>query len=451
MLFQVLEVKQASQAWYIDVFRSAMWSIAKGILWLLDGVFDVINKIWRYKFFENPYVTNIFNGAIIVACSWLILKVIIELIMNYIVNNDGRSNPLSMYRGIVLSIVMMFLIPYLFTFGHNLSTELTNSVISVSDMSKSSSAEGTISRTLINAMIYENEMKPKDQSDLILNWKNININATEGGFLWYGNKYKYSLNFFMLIVLSIVTLILFFFVAIQMAKRVMEIALVKIVGVFCCTGLTNNQSKTFGVWCKHTMGLFLITVVQFVSIGLLLNMFSSAFKDNGSLVGIFLIIGALLFTISTPTLISSLLGQQSGMMTAFGDMQSLMAVGHGITSSFSLAKAGTMGALSLGTKVVKNGDHLAMKGVGKISSMLGRKKDLTEEQMGEIKDSLSQHNSYRAIRQIKNYINGNSKEQYANEFNNSNPIQNMKYNPIRNQYMSMVNLNKNKNFEREDD
>ena len=101
VLFQVLEVKQASQAWYIDVFRSAMWSIAKGILWLLDGVFDVINKIWKYKFFENPYVTNIFNGAIIVACSWLILKVILEIIMNHIVNNDGKSNPLSMYRDLV--------------------------------------------------------------------------------------------------------------------------------------------------------------------------------------------------------------------------------------------------------------------------------------------------------------------------------------------------------------
>ena len=62
-----------------------MWSIAKGVMWLLDGFFDIIDKIWRYKFFDNEYVNKIFGGAVIVACSWLILKVIIELIMNYIV------------------------------------------------------------------------------------------------------------------------------------------------------------------------------------------------------------------------------------------------------------------------------------------------------------------------------------------------------------------------------
>lgn len=48
-------------------------------------IFDIINKIWRYKFFDNDYVNKIFGGALIVACSWLILKVVIELVMNYIV------------------------------------------------------------------------------------------------------------------------------------------------------------------------------------------------------------------------------------------------------------------------------------------------------------------------------------------------------------------------------
>lgn len=64
-------------------------------------IFDIIDKIWRYKFFDNEYVNKIFGGAVIVACSWLILKVIIELIMNYIVKNEERSSPLSVYRGIV--------------------------------------------------------------------------------------------------------------------------------------------------------------------------------------------------------------------------------------------------------------------------------------------------------------------------------------------------------------
>ena len=86
------------------------WTIGKGVLWLLDGFFSIIDKIWRYQFFNNEYVNKIFSGAIIVACSWLILKVVIELIMNYIVKNDNRGSPLSIYRGVILAITMMFLI-----------------------------------------------------------------------------------------------------------------------------------------------------------------------------------------------------------------------------------------------------------------------------------------------------------------------------------------------------
>ena len=274
---------------------------------LLDGFFGVINKIWRYDFFNNEYVTKIFNGAVIVACSWLVLKVLVELIMNYIVRNEGKESPLSVYRGIVLAIVMMFLIPTLFQFGHDVSSALTDSVISVSNMSQTSSAETTISNSIVRAMVYTNETKEENITKLVNNWKTININETEGGFIGLGDCYKYSVNFFMLIILAIVTIFLLFFVAIQMAKRVMEIALYKIIGPFCATSLTTNQPRAFEMWCKSSIGLFLITVVQFISIGLLMTIFGSAFSENGTLTGIFLVIGALLFIISTPTLISSLL------------------------------------------------------------------------------------------------------------------------------------------------
>ena len=219
----------------------------------------------------------------------------------------------------------------------------------------------------------------------------------------------------------------------------------KIVGPFCCTSLTNNQSKAFETWTKSTMGYFLITIVQFICIGLLLNMFGSAIKDNGTLTGIFLIIGALLFIISTPTLISSLLGQQSGMMSAFGDIQSLMAVGTGINAGLGIAKAGTMSALGMGANVIS-------KIAGGISNMFnGRSGNLTKEQMANVKEKMAQHNNYGANQLIKKYTNENMKKKPSTSFNNSNPYMNpfsMKYNPIRNQYMSNSGLEANSNFDR---
>lgn len=424
-----------------------MWNIGKGIMWVLDGFFGIIDKIWRYQFFNNDYVNKIFSGAIIVASSWLILKVIIELIMNYIVKNDGKGNPLTIYRGIVLAIVMMFLITPIFDFGHNISTALTDDVIKFADISTSSNAESSISKSIIRSMVFENETTTDNIDYLINNWESIDINDTEGGFVGIGNYYKYSLNFFMLIVLASITIFLLFFVAIQMAKRVMEIALFKIIGPFCCTSLTNN-SRAFETWTKSTMGLFLITVVQFVSIGLLLSMFGSAFKDNGNITGVFLVIGALLFIISTPTIINSLLGQQSGMMSAFGDMQSLMAVGMGTSQSLGIAKVGTMGALSMGANVIGKGTNLISGGTDKISNMLNKGKTLTSDQMNQVKESFAQHNPYKAQKQFNEFLNQNSKGKYSKVMSKdtSNPFMcpySMRYNPIRNQYMSQLGLQTN--------
>lgn len=417
-----------------------MWSISKGILWLLDGFFDILDKIWRFRFFDNEYVNKIFGGALIVACSWLILKVVIELIMNHMVKGDDRTSPLSIYKGIVLAIVMMFLVTPLFQFGHNFSTALTDSVITVSGMNSSDDSEGTISKAIIRAMVYEDQMESDKIDYLTSNWKTIDINETTGGFIGFGDCYVYSLNFFMLIVLSIVVVFLLFFVAIQMAKRVMEIALYKIIAPFCCTGLTNNGSKSFETWCRSTMGVFLITVVQFVCIGLLLNLFGSAFTETNLMTGIFLIIGALLFIISTPTIISSLLGQQSGMMTAFGDIQSLMALSSGVTQGLGLAKAGTSWALSKGANIIGGGTK---GGINGISNMLNKGSKLTPDQKSQVQDSLNNHNSHKAYQQVSDFLKENkgtkNNKSGVMNFTNTNPFKqpySMKFNPIRNQYMS---------------
>ena len=426
-----------------------MWSIIEGVLWLLDGFFNIINDIWRYRFFDNEYVNKIFTGAIIVACSWLVLKVILELIMNHIVKSDDRGSPLTIFKGIALAIVMMFLITPLFQFGHDFSTALTDSVIEVSGL-ENNNQESKISSSLIRTMVHKNEMEKEDIEYLVDNWKDIDINETSGGAVGIGEYYVYSVNFFMIIVLAVVTVALLFFIAVQMAKRVMEIALFKIIGPFCCTGLTNNQSKSFDTWTKSTMGLFLITVVQFVSLGLLINMFGSAIEDNGTLTGIFLIIGALLFIISTPTIVSSLLGQQSGIMTGFGDMQSLMALGGAVTTGLSVAKAGTMGALAMGSKVANGATSLGSNAVnsgvsmgrGVISKMFSNN-NLNSEQMGAVRDSLSVNNPSKAFRQVVDGLNANrgtiNDESFRQPFNKN-------HNPMRNQYYSQSGLEVKSDF-----
>ena len=72
-----MDITPIEQGFFSDIYRTVMCAIAKGVLWLLDGFFDIIDNIWRFKFFENEYVNTIFGGAITVACSWMIIKVVI--------------------------------------------------------------------------------------------------------------------------------------------------------------------------------------------------------------------------------------------------------------------------------------------------------------------------------------------------------------------------------------
>lgn len=188
------------------------------------------------------------------------------------------------------------------------------------------------------------------------------------------------------------------------------------------------------------MGVFLITVVQFICIGLMLNVFGSAFDENGVMTGIFLIIGALLFVISTPTIISSLLNQQSGMMTAFGDMQSMMALGSGISSGLKIAGAGVSGALSAGASIIKGGAKLTKGGIDNISGMLNKGSKLTEAQKDVVKDTLDRHNPSKAYQQVNDFLNQNKgMDSKSSGTPNSNQLMlpyGMKYNPIRNQYIN---------------
>lgn len=429
----------------MDAFRGTLWNIAKGVLWFLDGFFDVLNKMWQYKFFDNEYVNKVFSGALIVACAWLIIKVMIELIMNHIIKNDGRDSPLTIFRGVVLAITMMFLISPLFTFGYQVSNALNNAVISVSGMnSNNSQNEGTISKAIITSMVYDDQMEKEDRDYLIEHWKTVDINQKEGGIVGLGDVYTYSVDFFMLVVLSVLTVFLLFFIAIQIAKRVMEIALFKIIAPFCCTSLTSNNPQAFQTWCKSTMGLFLITVVQFVSLGLMLNMFGSAIDENGTMAGIFLIVGALLFIISTPTLISSLLGQQSGLMTAFGDMQSIMAMGQGIKTGFNVAG---YGVLSAGNKLA-SGVSVIPKAVGYMSGVKTQFNNYKAGADGNMvafgKTAFSEIRKpfASAYNHMRDSYQEHKKSGFRNgstpfKADNSNPYSNphsVQFNPIRQQY-----------------
>ena len=272
-MVQVLAVQLESASWIKDAIRSVFWFLAKGALTLLDGIFLIIDDIWKFKFFDNPYVNKIYSSAIIVACTWLILKVILELIMRYFVDQEDNSSPTKVFKGVIFAIVMMFLIPPLFNWGYDLSSRMTQYVVSVSSNNTGSavSIESSMSSMILTAFADDDKMEEKDKKYFIEHWWTVDYNDVVDDGLFNSGKYKYSFSTFTIFLVGLVVSVLLFFIGIQVAKRIIELALYKAIAPFVCTSLVSNKSHSFEVWCKGVMGTFLVTTVQYLCIGILFN------------------------------------------------------------------------------------------------------------------------------------------------------------------------------------
>ena len=118
-----------------------MWSFTKGVLTMLDGLIDILNQIWRFSFFNNEYVQKLFGYAITLAIAWLVVKVSFEFLMKFIVKGDDRTSPLTIYKGIIIAIISMFLIVPFFDYGQKISTLLTDGVIQASSLGDGANTE----------------------------------------------------------------------------------------------------------------------------------------------------------------------------------------------------------------------------------------------------------------------------------------------------------------------
>lgn len=337
---QTMAIELESASWIKDAIRSVFWLLAKGILFLLDGIFLIIDDIWKFKFFDNPYVNKIYSSAIIVACTWLVLKVIIDLIMRYFVDQEDNSSPTKVFKGIVFAIMMMFLIPPVFNWGYDLSSNMTQYVVSESSNNAESptTIESSMSSMILTAFADNDKMEEDDKDYFIENWASVDYNEVTEDGLFNSGKYIYSFNTFTIFLVGLVVVVLMFFIGIQVAKRIIELALYKSIAPFVCTSLVSNKSNAFGVWLKGVIGTFIVTTVQYLCIGILFNVYGQV-ADNTTytMSAILIIIGALLFIISSPQLVSALLNANTGATANMSELHSIAALG---TSMIAMSKYG---------------------------------------------------------------------------------------------------------------
>ena len=79
--------------------------------------------------------------------------------MKFIVKGDDRTSPLTIYKGIIIAIISMFLIVPFFDYGQKISTLLTDGVIQASSLGDGANTEFGISKAIITSMVYSDETK----------------------------------------------------------------------------------------------------------------------------------------------------------------------------------------------------------------------------------------------------------------------------------------------------
>lgn len=88
--------------------------------------------------------------------------------MRYFVDQDDNSSPTRVFKGIVFCVVMMFLIPPIFNWGYDLSSKMTQYVVSVSSNNTASvtSFESSMSSMILNAFADDDKMKEEHKNIL---------------------------------------------------------------------------------------------------------------------------------------------------------------------------------------------------------------------------------------------------------------------------------------------
>ena len=205
-----------------------------------------------------------------------------------------------------------------------------------------------------------------------------------------------------------------------MTKRSIELALYKIISPFVSSTLTNDQSKVFSTWFRSTMGIFLITIVQFISLGLVINILNTSNFNENNLVAVFFTFGSLLFIVGTPTLISSLLDQQSGALSSLNEVRSIMAVGSGVKAGIGIATGLSSKALSIGSFVGGGAMRYGRKGIKFADDHFKNKTYFTEKQKATINDDLKRGQFWSAGQKANEYAQEQFRKKYHRDFTSPN-------------------------------
>ena len=335
-----------------DIFRQALWMVAEFCLQIMDIVYDVCEKIAIIDLNNFPWIWDWFKGVCVFLTLFIICRVGYETI-KAMIDEDFRDkvNPHKLIIKIATVSLVIGMIPIFMPAFSSFAAEMNKNVSTILI------GEDLRPSEVIIAVGYSGDTSSLDYDNIDINEK------VDGEYVYFSGNF----DIMFIVVASVVSCILFVFIAIQIAQRIFGLALKVLIAPFSVSSIVSFEDDSFSTWLKLIVADLLTTWFQLALIMLVLTGVSLV-DLGGDLTGLIakvvFFIGGLMAVMVAPSGIAQLLGGDVGMGTALQQLQNLAIVSTGFkvagaVSGVAAATGAYAGARALGANsLLKNASFL---------------------------------------------------------------------------------------------
>ena len=297
-----------------DGIRAVLWLFCQFALWLMDLCYGIISDLATLNLGDFQFIWSWFRGVSALLFFFITIRMFIYFVKATLEDDTlQKIEPLDFLQRILYISVILVILP---TMLNGFAALSANAVGSINTLAGISEAE-TVPSHIVAAAGYNGDIADFDYETIEINKKEDNH------YIQFAN----NSDIVFLTFTSIIACLVFVFIGIQIAQRMIGLLLKIVIAPFALSGLVNPDDNTFFVWRRLVEADFLTNYFQIVLV--MIVMISASLVPLGAIAKCIFFIGALLAVMNAPAGVAQLLGGDVGVGTAFQQMQSLMMLSQG--------------------------------------------------------------------------------------------------------------------------
>lgn len=331
-----------------DGIRSVLWLFCQFALWLMDLCYGIISDLATLNLGDFKFIWSWFRGVSALLYFFILIRMFIYFVKATLEEDTlQRIEPLDFLQRLTYISVILVMLP---TMLNGFAGFSAAAVGSISQLSGLNEAE-TVPSHIVAAAGYNGDIADFDYETIEINKKEDNH------YIQFSN----NSDIVFLTFTSIVACLVFVFIGIQIAQRLIGLLLKIVIAPFALSGIINPEDNTFSVWRRLVEADFLTNYFQIVLV--MIVMISASLVPVGAIAKCIFFIGALLAVMNAPAGIAQLLGGDVGVGTAFQQMQSLMMLSQGAQMAGQALQTAGAAGIYLGGRTMGGASLLGGRGI----------------------------------------------------------------------------------------